>query len=193
MAFVAVQKFQVKNKRKCLEQLLISVLTCDTTYKPSFSDVSMWKTYCFQCPRQSMLSFQYQNHQQRRGGWKNCVDLRFSHRGSWWSIGAPNTCVAAHVWCVVNEASLSAKHGNTATHVNKVKSSEMLYVIIKTQQQCHVCHKLFPSQWKKNFHLENLHKVSDNSCPYTCFTVCEVLKEVPMFNFEEQFQTNDHV
>jgi hypothetical protein len=56
-----------------------------------------------------------------------------------------------------------------------------------------VCHRMLPSQRKKNFHLEHMHKVSDNSCPYTCYTVCEVLKEVPMFNFEEQFQTNDHV
>jgi len=33
-AFVAVQKFQFKNKRKYLEQLLIRVLRCDTKYKP---------------------------------------------------------------------------------------------------------------------------------------------------------------
>ena len=39
-AFVAVQKFQVRNKRKCLQQLVIGVLRCDTAYKPKFSDVS---------------------------------------------------------------------------------------------------------------------------------------------------------
>jgi hypothetical protein len=94
--------------------------------------------------------------------------------------------------CGKRSRSVSQAWRHIATHVDKVKSSEMVYVISKTQQQCHVCHKMFPSQGKKNFHLEHVHKVSDTSCPYTCCTVCEVLIEVPMFNFEEQFQTNDH-
>jgi len=82
----------------------------------------MWKAYCFQCPRQSMLSFQYQHHQQRRGGWKSCVDLRFSHRGNWWSNGAAITCSCTCFVC--GKRSQAWQH--IATHVNKVESSEMV-------------------------------------------------------------------
>jgi len=95
--------------------------------------------------------------------------------------------------CGKRSRSVSQAWRHIATHVDKVKSSEVVYDISKTQQQCHVCQKMFPSQGKKNFHLEHVHKVSDNYCPQSCCTVCEVLKEVRMFNFEEQFQTNDHV
>jgi hypothetical protein len=65
--------------------------------------------------------------------------------------------------CGKRSRSVSQTWRHIATHVDKVKSNDMVYVISKTQQQCHVCHKMFPSKGKKNFHLENVHKVSDNS------------------------------
>jgi hypothetical protein len=52
---------------------------------------------------------------------------------------------------------------HVATHVDSVKSSKMAYLVKKTEQQCHVCHKMFPSKGKKNFHLEHVHKVSESS------------------------------
>jgi hypothetical protein len=65
--------------------------------------------------------------------------------------------------CGKRSRSVSQTWRHIATHVDKVKSNEMVYVISKTQQQCHVCHKMFPSKGKKNFHLEHVHKVSDTS------------------------------
>lgn len=65
--------------------------------------------------------------------------------------------------CGKRSRSVSQAWRHIATHVDKVKSSDMVCDISKTQQQCNVCHKMFPSQGKKNFHLEHVHKVSDNS------------------------------
>jgi len=95
--------------------------------------------------------------------------------------------------CGKKRQSVSQAWRCIATHVNKGKSNEMVYVVSKTEQQCHMCHNIFPSQGNKNLHLKHMHKISDYSCPYTRCTVCEVLNEVPMFNLEEQFQTVDHV
>jgi hypothetical protein len=81
-------------------------------------------------------------------GWKSCVDLRFSHRGNWWSNGAAITCSCTCFVC--GKRNQAWQH--IATHVNKVESSEMVYVISKTQQQCHVCHKMFPSDTAHNWY-----------------------------------------
>jgi hypothetical protein len=102
-------------------------------------------------------------------------------------------CSCMCLVCGKRSQSVSQAWRCIATHVNKGKSNEMVYVVSKIEQQCHMCHKMFPSQRKNNLHLEHVHKVSDNSCPYTRCTVCEVLNEVPMFNLEEQFQTDDLV
>jgi hypothetical protein len=95
--------------------------------------------------------------------------------------------------CGKRSRSVSQTWRHIATHVDKVKSNEMVYVINKSQQQCHVCHKMFPSKGKKNFHLEHVHKVSDNSV-LTHATQCVWGTErSSLFRFDEQFQTNDHV
>jgi tRNA U54 and U55 pseudouridine synthase Pus10 len=65
--------------------------------------------------------------------------------------------------CGKRSRSVSQTWRHIATHVAKMKSSEMVYLVKKTEQQCHVCHKMFPSKGKKNFHLEHVHKVSDSS------------------------------
>jgi hypothetical protein len=96
-----------------------------------------------------------------------------------------HTCSCTCLVCGKRSRTVSQAWRHIATHVNKVKSIAMVYDISSSA----MCHKMLPSQGKKNFHLEHVHKVSGNTCPYTCCTVCEVLKEVFMFNFEEQFQT----
>jgi hypothetical protein len=65
--------------------------------------------------------------------------------------------------CGKRSRSVSRTWRHIATHVDKVKSSKMAYLVKKTEQQCHVCHKMFPSKGKKNFHLEHVHKVSESS------------------------------
>jgi hypothetical protein len=64
--------------------------------------------------------------------------------------------------CGKRSRSVSQTWRHIATHLDKVKSNEMVCVINKTEQQCHMCHKMFPSKGKKNFHLEHVHKVSKN-------------------------------
>jgi len=64
--------------------------------------------------------------------------------------------------CGKRSRSVSQTWRHIATHVDKVKSNETVYLVNKTEQQCHVCHKMFPSKGKKNFHLEHVHKVSKN-------------------------------
>lgn len=73
--------------------------------------------------------------------------------------------------CGKRSRSVSQTWRHIATHVDKVKSNDMVYVISKTQQQCHVCHKMFPSKGKKNFHLENVHKIETIQRPHGC-TIC---------------------
>ena len=102
-------------------------------------------------------------------------------------------CSCMCLVCGKRSQSVSQAWRCIATHVNKGKSNEMVYVVSKIEQQCHMCHKMFPSQRKNNLHLEHVHKVSDNSSPYTRCTLCEVVNEVPIFNLEEKFQTNGHV
>jgi hypothetical protein len=65
--------------------------------------------------------------------------------------------------CGKRSRSVSQTWRHIATHVDKVKSNKMAYLVKKTEQQCHVCHKMFPSKGKKNFHLEHVHKVSEPS------------------------------
>lgn len=65
--------------------------------------------------------------------------------------------------CGKRSRSVSQTWRHIATHVNKAKSNETVYLVKKTEQQCHMCHKMFPSKGKKNFHLEHVHKVSESS------------------------------
>ena len=55
--------------------------------------------------------------------------------------------------CGKRSRSVSQTWRHMTTHVDKPRASN------RTDVECPVCHKLFPSQGKKNFHMEHVHKV----------------------------------